>query len=265
MRIVEILTSRKENPTVNTLSFKDNLCIHAFPGQFVMVWIPGVDEIPISLSGINQNGLSSITVNSVGDASTALNEKKIGEKIGIRGPFGNGFDLTKGNVLVVGGGTGIGPLMPLTEELVKIVDKITVMSGAKSRNNLLFLDRIPKILSQLDSEFLFTTEDGSYGIECLVTEQVEEKLAEEDFDMIYTCGPEQMMYNLFILAEKFNIPIQVSMERIMRCSIGLCGSCSIGKLRVCKDGPVLNSAQLRTVAEEFGKLYLDYTGKKIKI
>ena len=265
MRIVEILTSRKENPTVNTLNFKDNLCIHAFPGQFVMVWIPGVDEIPISLSGINQNGLSSITVNSVGDASTALNEKKIGEKIGIRGPFGNGFDLTKGNVLVVGGGTGIGPLMPLTEELVKIVDKITVMSGAKSRNNLLFLDRIPKILSQLDSEFLFTTEDGSYGIECLVTEQVEEKLAEEDFDMIYTCGPEQMMYNLFILAEKFNIPIQVSMERIMRCSIGLCGSCSIGKLRVCKDGPVLNSAQLRTVAEEFGKLYLDYTGKKIKI
>ena len=265
MRIVEILTSRKENPTVNTLNFKDNLCIHAFPGQFVMVWIPGVDEIPISLSGINQNGLSSITVNSVGDASTALNEKKIGEKIGIRGPFGNGFDLTKGNVLVVGGGTGIGPLMPLTEELVKIVDKITVMSGAKSRSNLLFLDRIPKILSQLDSEFLFTTEDGSYGIECLVTEQVEEKLAEEDFDMIYTCGPEQMMYNLFILAEKFNIPIQVSMERIMRCSIGLCGSCSIGKLRVCKDGPVLNSAQLRTVAEEFGKLYLDYTGKKIKI
>ena len=265
MRIVEILTSRKENPTVNTLKFKDDLCVHAFPGQFVMVWIPGVDEIPISLSGINQNGLSSITVNSVGDASTALNEKKIGEKIGIRGPFGNGFDLTKGNVLVVGGGTGIGPLMPLTEELVKIVDKITVMSGAKSRNNLLFLDRIPKILSQLDSEFLFTTEDGSYGIECLVTEQVEEKLAEEDFDMIYTCGPEQMMYNLFILAEKFNIPIQVSMERIMRCSIGLCGSCSIGKLRVCKDGPVLNSAQLRTVAEEFGKLYLDYTGKKIKI
>lgn len=265
MRMVEILNSKRENPTVKTLNFKDKLCIQAFPGQFVMVWIPGIDEIPISLSGINQNRLSSITVNSVGDASTALTEKKIGEKIGIRGPFGNGFVLTHGNVLVVGGGTGIGPLMPLIEELVKIVDKITVISGAKSQSNLLFLDRIPKILSHKDSKFFFTTEDGSYGIECLVTKQVEAKLAEEDFDMIYTCGPEQMMYNLFVLAEKYNIPLQASMERIMRCSIGLCGSCSIGKLRVCKEGPVFNSTQLRTVSKEFGKLYLDFTGKKIKI
>ena len=265
MRIVKIITSKRENPTVKTLSFMDNLCNHAIPGQFVMVWIPGIDEIPISLSGINQNGLSSITVNSVGEASAALNNKKNGEKIGIRGPFGNGFVLTEGNVMVVGGGTGIGPLMPLTEELVKIADKITVMSGAKSRNNLLFLDRIPKILSSIDSKFLFTTEDGSYGIECLVTKQVEAKLAKEKFDMIYTCGPEQMMYNLFVLAEKYNVPLQASMERIMRCSIGLCGSCAIGKLRVCKDGPVFNSTQLRTVADEFGKLYLDFTGKKIKI
>ncbi|MEJ2240742.1 MAG: dihydroorotate dehydrogenase electron transfer subunit [Candidatus Bathyarchaeota archaeon] len=248
MRIVEILNSKRENPTVTTLKFKDKLCIHAFPGQFVMVWIPGIDEVPISFSGINKNGLSSITINSVGPASKALNEKKIGEKIGIRGPFGTGFVLTRGNVLVVGGGTGIGPLMPLTEELIKIADKITVLSGAKSRNNLLFLDRIPKILSSIDSKFLFTTEDGSYGIECLVTKQVEAKLAEENFDMIYTCGPEQMMYNLFVLAEKNNIPIQASLERIMRCSIGLCGSCSIGKLRVCKDGPVLNSTQLNLLS-----------------
>lgn len=265
MRIVEILNSKRENPTVKTLTFIDDLCAKASPGQFVMTWIPGVDEIPISLSGINQDGLSSITVNSVGDASKALNMKKIGENIGIRGPFGNGFVLTGGNVMVVGGGTGIGPLIPLTEKLVKKVDKITVMSGAKSRDNLLFLDRIPEILSQVNSKFLFTTEDGSYGFECLVTKQVEKRLAKEKFDMIYTCGPEQMMYNLFILAESHKVPLQASMERIMRCSIGLCGSCAIGKLRVCKDGPVLNSDQLRSVADEFGKKYLDFTGKKITI
>ena len=81
--------------------------------------------------------------------------------------------------MVVGGGTGIGPLIPLTEKLVKKVDKITVMSGAKSRDNLLFLDRIPEILSQVNSKFLFTTEDGSYGFECLVTKQVEKRLAKE--------------------------------------------------------------------------------------
>jgi dihydroorotate dehydrogenase electron transfer subunit len=265
MRIVEIHNSERENPTVKTLTFTDNLCAKAFPGQFVMVWIPGIDEIPISLSGINQDGLSSITVNSVGDASKALNKKKIGESIGIRGPFGNGFVLTGGNVMVVGGGTGIGPLMPLTERLVKVADKVTVMSGAKSRDNLLFLDRIPKILSKVNSKFLFTTEDGSYGFECLVTKQVEKRLAKEKFDMIYTCGPEQMMYKLFVLAERHKVPIQASMERIMRCSIGLCGSCVIGKLRVCKDGPVLNSNQLRSVKDEFGKKYLDFTGKKITI
>lgn len=265
MRIIEIINSKRENPTVKTLTFMDNLCTHAAPGQFIMVWIPGIDEIPISLSGINQDGLSSITVNSVGAASTALNNKKTGETIGIRGPFGNGFVLTEGNVMVVGGGTGIGPLMLLIEELVKMEDKITVLSGAKNRNNLLFLDRIPKLLSHADSKFLFTTDDGSYGIECLVTKQVEENLAKEKFDMIYTCGPEQMMYNLFVLAEKYDVTLQASLERIMRCSIGLCGSCVIGKLRVCKDGPVLNSTQLRTVADEFGKLCLDFTGKKIKI
>jgi dihydroorotate dehydrogenase electron transfer subunit len=265
MRVVDLIEVKIENPTVKTFTFRDNMCSNASPGQFVMVWIPGVDEIPISLSGINKSGLSSITVNGVGEASRALNRKKEGELIGIRGPFGNGFVLTGKTVMVVGGGTGIGPLMPLIEELVKVASKVIVMSGAKSRENLLFLDRLDKTLSDVDSELSFTTDDGSYGIECLVTNYVEQKLKKEPFDMIYTCGPEQMMYNLFLLTEKYGIPMQASMERIMRCSIGLCGSCTIGKLRVCKDGPVLTSEQLRSVKDEFGKLYLDFTGKKIKL
>jgi dihydroorotate dehydrogenase electron transfer subunit len=265
MRIVELIKAKNENQTVKTLTFLDKMCGTANPGQFVMVWIPGVDEIPISLSGINSKGITSITVNGVGDASRALNQKKSRDIIGIRGPFGNGYVPIGGKVMVVGGGTGIGPLMPLTERLVNLADKVTIMGGAKSRDNLLFIDRVAKILSDVDSEILFTTEDGSYGIECLVTNQVEQKLINENFDMVYTCGPEPMMYNLFLLTEKYNVPLQASLERIMRCSIGLCGSCAIGKLRVCKDGPVLTSEQLRSVEDEFGKLYLDFTGKKIKI
>ena len=265
MRVVDIIEVKTENPTVKTFTFMDNLCRNANPGQFVMVWIPGVDEIPISLSGINKSGPSLITVNGVGEASRALNLKKKGELIGIRGPFGKGFIKTGKNVMVVGGGTGIGPLMPLIEDLVKVASKVTVMSGVKSRENLLFLDRLDKILSDVDSELSFTTDDGSYGVERLVTNHVERKLKKETFDTIYTCGPEQMMYNLFLLTEKYGIPMQASLERIMRCSIGLCGSCAIGKLRVCKDGPVLTSEQLRSVKDEFGKLYLDFTGKKIKL
>jgi len=265
MRIVEIVDAKRENQTVNTFAFVDKLCGKAEPGQFVMVWIPGVDEIPMSLSAIDPEGLTSVTVNGVGEASRALNRKEKGDQIGIRGPFGNGFVPAEGNVMVVGGGTGLAPLMPLTGRLVKVANKITLLSGAKCQDNLLFLDRVDGILSELDSETIFTTEDGSYGIECMVTDQVEQKMKKEKFDMIYTCGPEQMMYSMFILAEQHNVPLQASLERIMRCAIGLCGSCQIGKLRVCKDGPVLNSEQLRSVKEEFGKFQLDFTGKRIKL
>ena len=265
MRIAEIVDAKKENGDVKTFTFADDLCGKAEPGQFVMVWIPGVDEIPMSLSAITLEGLTSITVHDVGDASRALNQKETGEQIGIRGPFGSGFVPAEGNVMVVGGGTGLAPLMPLTEKLVEVAYKVTVMSGVKCRDNLLFLDRIDKLLSAVDSETVFTTEDGSYGIECVVTDQVKQKLKKERFDMIYTCGPEQMMYNMFLLAEQHKIPLQASLERIMRCAIGLCGSCQIGKLRVCKDGPVLNSEQLRSVKEEFGKFQLDLTGKRVNL
>ena len=265
MRIVEILEAKKENCTVETFKFMDKLCGKAEPGQFVMVWIPGVDEIPISLSGITSEGLTSITVNEVGDASRALNQKEKGDIIGVRGPFGNGFVPVGGNVMIVGGGTGLGPMMPLAAKLVKIADKVTVMSGVKCQDNLLFLDCIDKLLSDIDSETVFTTEDGSYGIEGLVVAQVEKKLTNEHFDMIYTCGPEQMMYRTFLLAEHHNVPVQASLERIMRCGIGLCGSCAIGEIRVCKDGPVLTSEQLRGIKEEFGKYQLDFTGNKIKL
>lgn len=264
MRIVELLEIKTENCAVKTLTFNDKLCGKAEPGQFVMVWIPGIDEIPISLSGINDNGTTSITVHAVGVASEALNNKRKGEIVGIRGPFGKGFVVSKGNVMVVGGGTGIGPLMPLAEKLVKTADKVTVMSGVKSQENLLFIDRIEKICSETNSEAVCTTEDGSYKFAGFITDQAEKKLMNEQFDMIYTCGPELMIHKLFLLSERFNVPIQASLERIMRCSIGLCGSCQIGKLRVCKDGPVLTSDQLRSVKEEFGKFRLDATGKKIR-
>ena len=264
MRTVKILGIQTENCAVKTFTFKDNLCAKAQPGQFVMVWVPGVDEIPISLSGISSTGKTSITVHGVGDASNALNQKQKGDIIGIRGPFGNGFVASKGKVLVVGGGTGIGPLMPLTEQLVKCAKKVTVMSGVKDKDNLLFLERLNELCSCVDSKPVFTTEDGSYQHAGFVTDQAKQNLSKERFDMIYTCGPERMMYKMFVLSEKHGVPLQASLERMMRCAIGLCGSCQIGELRVCKDGPVLNSEQLRTIKKEFGKFRLDATGNKIK-
>jgi dihydroorotate dehydrogenase electron transfer subunit len=264
MRTVEVFDVKTENCAVKTFTFNDTLCAQAVPGQFVMVWVPGIDEIPISLSGISCDGTTMISVHGVGDASNALNQKQKGALIGIRGPFGSGFVPVKGNVMVVGGGTGIGPLMPLTEQLANVADKVTVLSGVKSKENLLFLERINKVCSCVDSETVFTTEDGSYQTCGFVTDQVELKLKQENYDMVYTCGPEIMMYKVFCLAEQYNVPLQASLERMMRCAIGLCGSCQVGRLRVCKDGPVFNSEQLRSVKDEFGKYRLDATGNKIK-
>jgi len=265
LRIVKIQEVKKESPTVKTFTFQDKLCARAEPGQFVMVWIPGVDEIPMSLSTISPKGLTSITAAEVGEATKALHQRSQGEALGIRGPYGNGFTLTSGNVMIVGGGTGLVPLMPLTEKIVRPATKITFLLGAKTKDELLFLDRIEHMLSTVNAEIIATTEDGSYGLKGVVTDQAKQKLAKERFDMIYACGPEQMMHKMFLLAERYDTPLQASLERIMRCAVGLCGSCVIGRLRVCRDGPVLTSEQLRMVKDEFGRFKRDFQGRKTSI
>jgi dihydroorotate dehydrogenase electron transfer subunit len=90
-------------------------------------------------------------------------------------------------------------------------------------------------------------------------------LTKEKFDIIYTCGPEQMIRKVFDQAEKHKIPLEASLERLMRCAIGLCGSCIIGKYRVCADGPVFRSKQLKEVKDEFGCSKRDFDGRKIPI
>ena len=265
LRIVKIQEIKRESLTVKTFIFQDKLCTKAEPGQFIMVWIPGVDEIPFSLSAITPNGLTSITVAQVGEATKTLHQRKRGDVLGIRGPYGKGFTLASGNIMIAGGGTGLAPLMPLTEKVMKLSTKLTFLLGAKTKDELLFLDRANKMLSKVKSEIVATTEDGSYGLKGVVTDQAEQKLAKKKFDMIYACGPEQMMHKMFSLAEQYHTPLQASLERIMHCAIGLCGSCVIGKFRVCRDGPVLTSEQLRTVKEEFGKFKRDFRGRKIVV
>nr|NIR14622.1 dihydroorotate dehydrogenase electron transfer subunit [Desulfobacterales bacterium] len=99
----------------------------------------------------------------------------------------------------------------------------------------------------------------------VASEVAERVLEEERFDMIYACGPEEMTYRMFLLSERHRIPIQVSLERLMRCAIGLCGSCLIGRFRVCRDGPVFSNDQLREVREEFGHLRRGKTGQKLAL
>ena len=264
LRIVKIANIKKETPKVKSFTFKDKLCSKAKPGQFIMVWIPDVDEVPMSLSSIGTH-TCSISVKKVGEATKALHQRKIGDYMGIRGPFGNGFRIVGGKVMVVGGGTGMASLMPLVESLVKEDVKVTFLFGAKTRNELLFRDRIQVVLSKMKGRFEATTEDGSYGSKGVVTDLAEKYLAKEKFDMTYTCGPEPMMYKMLLLSERFHTPLQASLERLMRCAIGICGTCVIGKFRVCQDGPVFTGEQLSEVKEEFGHFKRTFDGRKVKL
>ena len=107
------------------------------------------------------------------------------------------------------------------------------------------------------------TEDGSFGQKGVVTDPLDDLLREEKYDMIYACGPEPMIKRVFLAAEEANTPFQASLERIMRCGIGICGSCMLGKYRVCRDGPVFSSHQLREVIDELGNYKRDFNGNKV--
>jgi dihydroorotate dehydrogenase electron transfer subunit len=263
LRTTCILSIKTESSTVKTFTFKDKQCARAVPAQFLMLWIPGVDEIPLSILDANTDGKISVAVKRVGEATEALCSRRVGEAIGIRGPFGNSFSVRTGRVLMVGGGTGVAPLLFLTKRIVSETAKLTFVVGAKAKEELLFIDELEKLCSK--GNVIATTEDGSYGLKCLATTPLETLLAKERFQMIYTCGPEQMMRKVFDQAEKRRIPLEASLERLMRCAIGLCGSCIIGKYRVCKDGPVFNAEQLREVKSELGILKRDFNGKKISL
>ncbi len=264
LRVVKIVSIKQETRQVKSLSFEDRLCSEAKPGQFVMVWIPDIDEVPMSLSGISSQ-VCSISVKNVGEATKALHQRKTGDLIGIRGPFGNGFRIVEGKILIVGGGTGMTSLMPLVESLGKDNVKVTFLLGAKTRNELIFLDKIQVVLSKMKGRFEAATEDGSYGSKGVIIDLAEKYLAEEKFDMIYTCGPEPMMYRMLQLANRSNTPLQASLERLMRCAIGICGACVIGKFRVCRDGPVFTGEQLKEVKEAFGHFKRAFDGRKIKV
>lgn len=263
LRATRILGIRTESPTVKTFTFKDKQCAKAKPGQFLMLWIPSVDEIPLSILDANVDGTVSVAVKKVGNATEALHSRRVGEIVGIRGPFGNSFSVKTGRILMVGGGTGIAPLLFLTKRIASKASKLTFVIGAKAKEELLFIDKLEKLCSR--GNVVATTEDGSYGLECLATMPLETLLAKERFDMIYTCGPEQMMRKVFDQAEKHKAVLEASLERLMRCAIGLCGSCTIGKYRVCVDGPVFKSKQFREVKDEFGCFKRDFDGRKISL
>lgn len=262
IRTVEIKKVNREAIDITTLYFEDETVRSGEPGQYIMVWVPDDDEIPMSISGIDENGLSSITVRKVGITSETLDAMQPGGRIGIRGPFGNCYNLLGENPLFVAGGSGTASLLPLVKAFQANGVNPTFILGGRSADQLLFEDELFDLLGE---NLVISTDDGSMGYNGYASGYAALLMEENDYDHVYTCGPELMMAKVFQETERREIPIQASLERYVKCAVGLCGNCAIGPYRVCKDGPVFNSKMLREVRDEFGISHMDASGKKIRV
>ena len=247
-----------ETPTVRTLVFSDDIMSNVLPGQFAMVWIPGINELPMSVMIAQETGKAAFTVRKHGPASTGLFNLKAGQQIGIRGPYGNSFNLKHGKLLLVGGGTGLVPMMRLMT-FVKPTDDVTLLIGAKSKDEVFFEDLANNLLKNNSHKVIVTTDDGSYGEKGLVTDMVESLINQNNFDGVYTCGPEKMMYKTVQISHSKGLFVQASLERMMKCGVGICGSCCVGEDLVCRDGTVFDGVHLLS-NKEFGYFYRNKAG-----
>jgi dihydroorotate dehydrogenase electron transfer subunit len=252
----KVAGQRAETPSTMTVRFLGGL--DAVPGQFVMVWVPGVDEFPMSVS--YPGARFGITYQVLGDGTKALAMRKRGDVIGIRGPYGKGFQLSGRKVLVVTGGLGIAPVAPLLEMAKKKRVAVDLVLGARTKSELLFEQRS----EAARAEVYVSTDDGSKGFKGFASDLALELIEKNRYEGLYTCGPEKMIAKLVELAIKKRIPIQASLERIMKCGIGICDSCALDGMHVCRDGPVFSLQHLRRFVE-LGKTKLDLAGRKVPI
>lgn len=242
-----IIGNKRETPTVSTITFdweKDVL-----PGQFLMVWLPGIGEIPMSLS--QTGNPKAITVKAYGTSSSAMTSLSVGSRIFFRGPYGKPFSKTAGKTLLIGGGSGMASLRPL------INDSAYGIVSARTADELLFANEFS------EGNLKTVTDDGSSGIKGTPLDALK-SMDVESFDMIYVCGPEKMLKVVFDYLKTKEAKAEFTLERMMKCGIGICDSCSVDGFQVCKDGPVFSITQLSKM-EEFGESRLDESGIRLNL
>lgn len=255
LKVAEI---RKEYDGFNTYIFKHNL--RAKAGQFVMVWLPGVDEVPMSI-GWNSKEEFHVGIARAGDCTEAIFKQiKVGDRLGIRGPYGTVFNLKEDykKIVVIGGGYGTPPLLALAQKAAEKNIKVLAILGARSEELLIYEEEFKK----LGCEIKVSTDDGTKGHKGYCTDILEEVLKDEEVDCIYTCGPELMMVKVAEIAKANKTECEVSLERYMKCGFGVCGQCCMDDtgIRICKDGPVIEGKKALD-HPEFGKYTRTSSGK----
>lgn len=228
------------------------------PGQFTMLYLPGVGEIPISVSGDAEDHRRLVhTIRGVGPVSRALASRKAGDTIGVRGPFGSAWPTTRAeglDVLVIAGGLGLAPVRPILYHLLRhraLYGAVALLYGTRRPEDILFERELREWRSRLDLQVLVTVDqaDPSWrGPVGVVTPLVDGASFDPFHSLAFVCGPEIMMRLVSgALIGRGIDPghIYVSLERNMKCAIGLCGHCQLGPLFICKDGPVVRFDAIR--------------------
>jgi dihydroorotate dehydrogenase electron transfer subunit len=233
-QVAHIVDVTAENDRIRTLVLDRRL--EARPGQFVMAWLPGIDEKPFSLVCADP---VTLMVARVGPFSTAVHELKVGDSLWLRGPLGRGFRLpdsgpAAGGLLLIGGGYGVAPLLFLAEQAIAAGWGVSMVIGARTAGDVVLAGRF----ATAGADVTISTDDGSMGRRGVATDAAAHLLDEHHFQAIYACGPEPMLVAGEALALARRLPAQLSYEGYMRCGLGVCGSCARQGWLICRDGPV---------------------------
>lgn len=234
------------------------------PGQFSMLYVHGVGELPISISGdpARREHLT-YTIRSVGQVTYQLVTRQPGDQVGLRGPFGTSWPLSEArgkSLLIVAGGIGLAPLRPAIYHVLRHrgdYNRLVILYGGRSPRDLLYRKEFAAWGLLPDTQALATVDYGGVswrGHVGVVTSIFRHVRMQPDDTVAMLCGPEIMMRYASRELESRGIPpsrIYVSMERNMKCAVGFCGHCQLGPYFVCKDGPVFPFTRIKPYLDQY--------------
>ncbi|MEA3254758.1 MAG: FAD/NAD(P)-binding protein [Candidatus Altiarchaeota archaeon] len=259
--IVKIKDIKQETVDVKTFRISSPKGFKYLPGQFLEVSSFGVGEAPISITSTPTRKDLEISVKKVGGVTESLHEAEIGDKIGVRGPYGNGFPVNKlrgRDILFIGGGIGLAPLRSLINYSLdnrNDLGHISILYGARTPDDLVFRDELRSWGDEKDTGVYVTVDNaddkwgGNVGVVPKLLEKIEPDLRKTT---AVVCGPPVMIkFTVKALLEMGLGDEQIifTLERMMKCGIGKCGHCNIGEKYVCIDGPVFSYVEMKDIME----------------
>jgi NAD(P)H-flavin reductase len=252
VEIIETIKETEDTITLRVESHKDYT-----PGQYNMIYIFGIGEVPITISGRSE-GVIEHTVRSAGDVTKHIVSMKAGDRMYIRGPYGNSWDLNQAEgrqLVLISGGLGLAAIRWIMEEAIKQkyrFKSILSLYGSKSFDSLLYRYNYDRWFSEIEFRITIDKPDKRWkGNVGLITKLIADSDIQENA-VVFMCGPDPMVKFSVIELCKKGVSldnIYVSMERHMKCSVGTCGHCMFGPFFVCKNGPIFRYSQIKEFFE----------------